>query len=173
MTTIAFKNGVMAADTLVTRGDNHCGTAHKIVRRDTDGAVCGTSGRLRDVIKFQEWFLSGDQTSLPPVGDELEAMVAYPDGRVDEYDGSTCLGVYIGRPCPELGTLAIGSGWKAAAAAMAAGASALQAIEIAAKIDVHTKGPFQVVEVPGWSKGAALYEAQARPVRKPDGEIVD
>ena len=171
MTTIAFKNGVMAADTAVTRGDNHAGIAYKI-RSRADGAVAGASGALPDAIKFLDWFELNDGSPIEGLGADFEALVAYPDGQVTEYSGSTSLGNYVGRPCPGFGTLAIGSGWKAAAGAMAAGATAVEAVMIAAQIDVHTCGPFQCVEVKGWDQAGANRHASNRPLRPCNGVLL-
>lgn len=141
MTTIAFRYGIMAADSRVTDGWI-CGTAKKLHRR-FDGAVIGVSGSCNQITPVVEWFLSG-WDGPAPIGREVSALIAYPDRRFELFDA--------GQVTRHLTTLlpecdAVGSGWPIATAAMLAGASAERAVEIACMLDPHSAPPIDWIKV--------------------------
>lgn len=101
--------------------------------------MIGLGGESSPGLVFLDWYLYGDETEKPyeliDGGADFTALILSVDG-VFEAD-AYC------RPDKILEDFyAIGSGAKAAMGAMYAGATALGAVEIAAKIDPYTAGPF-------------------------------
>lgn len=137
MTTIAYRDGVMAADSQVTADDAWVMpyTAVKI-RRATDGSLVGFSGNVFKFDAFMDWL---EDNKLPrlDLGNESKVLVVSPAGQVLIYmfDGQIAM---TGPFC------AIGCGVIPATAAMHMGASAERAVEIAALIDNCTGGKIQV-----------------------------
>lgn len=138
MTTIAYRDGVMAADTQETCGDIRTRTP-KLARLPC-GGVAGASGDSAMCVQALEWLSKGkgDRPKLL----ECSVMVAYGDGR---------LGIYADKKwtfLPFYGFSAIGSGMGAALGAMAHyGATAGEAVECAAKVDVYTSAPVETMAV--------------------------
>lgn len=131
MTTIVYRDGVLAADTRMIAGTAIIGSIAKIVRRD-DGALCGGAGHASVVQAFQRWFLDGEEGD-PPVEDETKMFVISPKGNVEmfEVDGT------IEWRAPYF---AMGSGKEFALGAMYAGASAEEAVKAAMKFDPYSGG---------------------------------
>ncbi|MER9652530.1 peptidase S14 [Mesorhizobium sp. M0152] len=137
MTTIVYRNGVMAADSRAYAGDKHpTGTKSKL-RRLSDGSLLGVSASIpglpdsfrRAVEKygtdedFQEAF-------------DLKALLVKPDGTVWYFNTGCC---FTG---PLLGDFfSTGSGEAYAYGAMMMGADAVKAIEVAIECDAWTDGP--------------------------------
>lgn len=142
MTTIAYRAGILAADTCVT--DRYCrvGQATKIWRGD-DGAVAGMAGRLDDMCAFRDWFLGGQVKPYPAISEDSEGIVVTPDGQVRAF--------YRSGAGAEMTAEfhAIGSGFKAALGAMHAGADAAEAVRIAALLDVDTALPLTIIRLGG------------------------
>lgn len=140
MTTIVYRDGVLAADSVVGSSGWRMGHCNKIAVRD-DGAAMGVSGEWAVSVAAQRWFLSGCQGDAP-AGD-YKAIVADADGASLLEDG------VIGVPCTFLvpGALAIGCGWPAALAAMLMGADAVKAVEIACMLDPNSGGEITHVVV--------------------------
>lgn len=140
MTTIAYRDGVLAADSLVTLGDTKVhGRYHKIVR--IGGHLIGTAGSVAACQNFLDWLREGDEDSVPPKG-EYKALVVNPKGKVREFEGGSLLPVPRGAKF-----YSIGSGAPYALAAMYAGATATEAVKIAAKIDTSTGLPVKTLKI--------------------------
>jgi ATP-dependent protease HslVU (ClpYQ) peptidase subunit len=140
MTTIAYRDGVLAADSLVTLGDTKVhGYYHKIVR--IDDHLIGTAGSVAACQHFLDWLREGGDESAPPKGD-YKALVVNPKGKVREFENGSLLPVPRGAKF-----FSIGSGSPYALAAMYAGASSTDAVKIAAKIDTSTGLPVRVLKV--------------------------
>lgn len=131
MTAIATDGKTMAADgrsligQLITSEERV-----KIVRRDSDGAVCGVAGDATAGQLVREWFLKGaDNACIPSVkpgeepGTPFEALVLQPDGRVLYFDWNFTM-TEQAVPC------AIGSGREVAIGAMLAGRSPKEAVDL-------------------------------------------
>lgn len=136
MTTIAYRDGIIAADSGVTSGSSHVGYATKIGRGGGQykGWVAGVSGNLDWSRAFLDSFEKGDL--LPQAkGDEGGTLLISPRRQMFLW-----YGVYtpyrIRAPF-----YAIGSGCNEARGAMAAGASAIEAVRIAKRLDEGTFGP--------------------------------
>ncbi len=155
MTTIAYRDGVLAADTRATSGDVIVGSsALKIAKRGrVMAAASGTSAYAR---RFMDWFRSGMKGDPPPsidpndhdtfcwgllvTGDDRRVLLQQPGWIVER-------GPYF----------AMGSGRDFALGAMAHGASAEEAVRAAIAHDVYSGGDITVLRV----------EADTRPLLKP------
>lgn len=140
MTTVCYRDGILAGDSLVTVGGaTKVHGEYRKVRRIGDHLV-GTSGGVADCERFVNWLMSGEDTE-PPKG-EYAALVVTPRGRVREVEGGLPL------PSPRKAKFfAIGSGAPFALAAMYAGADAVTAVKIAAKIDTATGLPVRSIKL--------------------------
>lgn len=166
MTTLAFMNGLLAADRQVTAGDQTiAGRMTKIRKIETSrGCVlaCG-SGQANMVRGFLDWVVKGmPENDLPVMHIKLfddEPMhacgfVFYRPDRV------VCLSP-LGFDEMEVEYWADGSGADFAMAAMEAGANPIEAVRIAARRDLYTGEGVDWVALPGCEP-----EAPIVPLRK-------
>ncbi len=131
MTTVAFKDGQLAADTLANSNGNRICHVTKIYERN--GVLIAGSGSLAQCQRFWDWARTG-MKGEPPAHDEehgYEGALIWDDHILL----FTPIGI-IRRPTAPF--WATGSGWELAMGAMAAGATAREAVEIAAEVDLHT-----------------------------------
>lgn len=138
MTTIAFKDGVLAADTLLTADGIVAGHAAKIWRHGM--LLLGGAGSTIWTEKFRTWVDGGLQGDQPMTKDEGNWFVIEPTGRTVVWCDD---GPFIER-CPYW---ALGSGMNIALGAMAAGASAERAVEIACEWDTSSGPPLTVLRL--------------------------
>jgi ATP-dependent protease HslVU (ClpYQ) peptidase subunit len=141
MTVIAYRDGVMAGDSYSLAGATIASMATKVLRRQSDGALIGCAGCAMLITGIQDWFLAGENGERPALNDgdrEADALIARPDGRVEEHNKS-------GFERLEGPFFAIGSGIEAALAAMHAGCGAVVAAEIACKVRSDCGGLIRVV----------------------------
>lgn len=129
MTTIAYRDGVLAADTQLTLGDNVRSFCHKIYHLD-EGRVLAAAGDA-DIIEQWKLFLLGKNKRPPKTMKGMEGIF------IDKEDA------YFFQDSPILMPIekkfhAEGSGWQLAFAAMHMGLSAIKAVELAGEIDVNT-----------------------------------
>lgn len=141
MTTIAFRDGVLAADSQVTCGAVRDGTAKKI-GRTPDGRLWAFTGKLRFMEAWREWCeapagsTGPDAPRLPEIDDSTGILIS-PDGVVREWWGD---GWVVNNSSP----VAWGSGSELALGAMAAGASAEEAVAIAIRLHIESSGPINI-----------------------------
>lgn len=148
MTTIAvnFDEGIMVADSQVTlehKGINY--PAVKIVKRA--GMLIGAAGHAGDCTRFIKWAATKFSDKEPKWAEE--------EGEEDSVIGIVLKedGIYVwsqGDPEPEkveASMYAVGSGGKAARAAMLMGASVSKAVEIACQVDPYSAPPIQILEI--------------------------
>ena len=137
MTTVAYKDGIIAADRLVTDRNLRCGLVDKLYTCP-DGSVLGVAGALSSVMPFVDWIRGGSTESERPnlQDDEFEAIRVFPGRKVWWY-GHNCRPVTM-EISPE--GMAIGSGFKVAMAVMHVGGSAIAAVQCAIDLDVSTGG---------------------------------
>jgi 20S proteasome alpha/beta subunit len=140
MTTIAYRDGIMACDSAISMGNHLWSFTQKIVQGRNFAA--GAAGDLVEAVQFLEWAKSGFIKTKKPEEDleEFEGIVAYPD-RILFYNSKLS-------PI-ELVTdfVAIGSGTAFAMGAMAHGASAEEAVAIACQYDNETSGPIHKIKI--------------------------
>jgi hypothetical protein len=136
MTTIAYRNGVLAADTALSYG---CmlGGATKIVRC-AEGVLAGAAGTGGYNTAFLQWAAHTPRDTEPPKAKRLEdimdrGVLFFPDGLVQIFEED---GLYECRPP----YYAFGSGKAEALGAMFAGADAETAVRAAIEHDPHTGG---------------------------------
>lgn len=149
MTTIAFKDGIMAADSAITGDGVLWGYSDKIFKRTDSKFVIGVSGPVENISRIQNWcdtqssIGSLDSISL---SDNVDLLI------VDCNTQQLYLfqnGVVFGFNQP---IMAIGTGREFALGAMAAGATAEQAVEIARYYDNNTSGPIKTLPTSYTSK---------------------
>jgi ATP-dependent protease HslVU (ClpYQ) peptidase subunit len=144
MTTIAVRAGIMAADSRVTihteEGGARMTQCIKIFRRKD--AIIGLAGESEPGLVFLDWYGSGKPAPSVLIDAEADftALVLTAKG-IFEY-GKYC------RPEKVRGKYwAVGSGCKAALGAMAMGATAEKAVEVACGIDPYTAPPVHVLKL--------------------------
>lgn len=142
MTTIAYRDGVLAADTQTSIHDGCVITPDKSkkILRLSDGSLIAGSGIKRQISDFAKWCET--KVGEKPDTEESTIIRISLDGGVIVYDGKTDERDVTG--CP---FYAVGSGAAAALGAMYAGARADQAVEIAMKVDPWTGGEVDVVRL--------------------------
>jgi hypothetical protein len=142
MTTIAYRDGVLAADRRAMIGDwVTVGRVSKIAR-GPDGSLFAATGDLAVAARFRRWVEGGRAGDAPETGRDSRCIVVEPDGRVLVFESDT---FFVG----DGPFHAWGSGFPAALAAMHMGASAARAIEIAALLDPATGGGVDVLLLDG------------------------
>lgn len=138
MTTIAYRDGVLAADTLeLASGCSVIGYGRKIWRLE-DGTLVASIGEapMGDAVKH--WLEHGQEGEAPTMAGE--AMVIFPDGHMEAFSGENRQRNY-----PTAPFYAWGSGADVALGAMHMGATAVQAVEAAIRWNVHTGGEITVL----------------------------
>lgn len=143
MTTIAYRNGILAADTRVTIGGSAVGRMIKIARRE-DGALAFAAGAAGYNHAFLNWFMQGEKEKPPEAKlcDNLidRGVIVHSEGgmiTVFEPDGKF---EFSAPYC------AIGSGRDIALGVMHHGGSAEQAVEAAIHHDNDTGGSIVVLK---------------------------
>ncbi|AMO44165.1 proteasome subunit beta [Ruegeria phage vB_RpoS-V10] len=143
MTTVAYKDGVLAADTMMVRGDEPSYGAVKIFR--TEKFLVGMSGGYANIIPFHHWLLE-KELDIDTAGDLHKYW-----GDVPDYcsglcalliDRNGCIWNAVDAPpvCIPAKMDTIGSGGPYAMGAMSYGASAPDAVRVARKHDINTGG---------------------------------
>lgn len=140
MTTIAYRDGILAADGRTTYGDTIFSDQSRKIHRLSDGALFALCG---DVAYVQPMLdaLEDDEAELPQ-GEGFTAVIVEKDGKVRLYEGK---GGYIAL---DASYYAFGSGEEYAIGAMDMGASAEEAVRVACGRDLGSGGDIQI-ERPG------------------------
>lgn len=158
MTTIAYRAGVIAADSLISQDDCALGDSTKVVRLE-NGCLFGAAGdadtrnievRLGALRSPKRMPLGSSLTRhkvdfhgilVWPTGEAFHLMVSEPEGK----RGWTGSVFAIDRPYH-----AIGSGAAYALGAMAAGKGAVEAVKIACQFDLKSRPPVQELHYVKW-----------------------
>jgi hypothetical protein len=141
MTVIAFKDGVMAADTMLSDG-NAQNRVQKLFRLPDGGVAggCGQWNRSYAGLKFLAEGGDPDSKDAPSIKDAL-LLIARPDGSLwlveDEFPPYPLMDKYA----------AVGCGSDSAMMAMTLGLSAVEAVAKVTKQDVLCGDPVQSMEV--------------------------
>lgn len=141
MSTIAFRNGVLACDTLIMdQGGFKTGTAVKIWRLK-DGRLYGGVGSYGDVLAVRDWVDRGmDVTNhLPDIDEDYHGIIINHDGSFMLIED------HLARVIFKADYTAIGTGKSIALGAMAMGATAEQAVEAAIRHDTHSGGEVEIL----------------------------
>lgn len=136
MTTVAYRNGVIASESRVTQDDMIVPSHQPKIFRLPDGTLFGWCGTLCIALQMLQYMLDDDAKECPTWRDNTEVIHIDEKGRVRTYEGIA--GVWIPARAPYV---AIGSGSPYAYGAMAAGADAIAAVKIAKKFDTSSGGP--------------------------------
>lgn len=146
MSTVAYKDGVIACDSIMAFNDN---VMHGIVKiGKTKHYLFGYAGRVSMMLPMFDWILHVEgqdgmrspedfykkNDKLNTIGDVGSAMLVDVHGSIWTV---TCEGMAI--PIPRK-TYAIGNGYEYALGAFEMGASAAEAIAVAGKLDAFTGG---------------------------------
>jgi ATP-dependent protease HslVU (ClpYQ) peptidase subunit len=141
MTTIAYRDGVLAGDTQVIDGKDLVVGHQRKVRKLDDGSLFGYAGDVEGSEVLLRSFNS-KQLSGPPECRDLNALIITPRGKVYLYEGR----IWV-KQAP--GYYALGTGSAVALAAMDAGATAEQAVKIGINRDTGSGGKVQAVRLKG------------------------
>lgn len=143
MTTVALKDGVIAADRLITNRDIVVGLQKKLFVATGPGGpyVHASVGECGHDDAVGLWIARGMSLSeIPDIGEHGHAVVVWRAGLRILTDG------VMFEP-GEAPFHAWGNGRDIALGAMAAGASAEEAVEIACRFDVYSRGPVDVIRI--------------------------
>jgi len=134
MTVIAYRDGIIAGDSLVTSRGTRVGSTVKV--RKAGSVLAAGAGQMSKVQGFLDWFSAGAKENPPAMGEEAEGILVC-DGKIltwqDDWDMLNA------------DFYAIGSGAQIALGAMAQGASAALACRIACDLDTGCGGPITVL----------------------------
>lgn len=139
MTTVAYKAGCIAADTLATWGSNRDGMFTKVAKRGP--FLAGVSGPLAPSQRFLDWFRKGCLGEPEPMSDGDRACF----GIIITPDDACLTWGPTGWERTRVETYAMGSGSEYATGAMAMGATPEQAVRIAMRFDTKTGGEITVL----------------------------
>lgn len=154
MTTIAFRDGIMASDSQATDDYLSLDTSkvHKVKfyknpdAKKKTSALVGLSGVLEDCLIFIDHYYGID--SQLANGSDPKGIFKDLDVWGLIYEEEVLYQVAPRRPIPLEGKFhATGSGGVFAQAAMMAGATAKEAVEIAKELDPYTGGKVQVLKL--------------------------
>ncbi len=135
MTTVAIRDGVMAADGLLNDNGWSATKRHqKLVILSEIGCAVAAAGCIQDVELWKDWLLEGSPEDRKPDLTNFSGFMLKADGEIVCYETKLAPFV-IYEPF-----VAVGTGEKFAIGAMEMGADAIKAVEIAARRDVWTGG---------------------------------
>lgn len=135
ITTIVFKDGILAADGYGTSGGWIVSTLDKKIYRTVDGRLLAGIGGAANSRKLISWLLKPEakRAELCPDYKECGVVEVYPDGKIRIYEE----GHFFPHPHKVLAT---GSGRSVAWGALEMGADAVTAVKIAIKYDCDSGG---------------------------------
>lgn len=135
MTTIVYRDGVLAADTVTSRGNSLLRGVTKIAR-GPDGRLGGACGSAAFMGEWLAWISTGGERPMPKsdekYGDDVGLLIDAA-GNLEIHEAS---GVFKINPP----YYAMGSGSPEALGALFAGADAETAVKAAIEHDAHTGG---------------------------------
>ena len=146
LTTIAYRDGVLAGDTLVTAGDEKVGYEKKL-HRLKDGRLYAWAGDYRQGLSVLQNLKDGKPLLEPGEECEIDAVLIHPGGLVETVQG----GKFTKETFP---FVALGSGAKYATGAMEMGATAKQAVQIGIKRDTSSGGRIHTLTLKGTNAGS-------------------
>lgn len=141
MTTIAYRDGVMAVDSRGSCSGWKVDDASQKIVRGKDGTIYAWSGDFAGAWPLVQKLLQGEAIEKTPAGTRI--VVLPPKGDLTVYEEAGWF------PHPRDLMCAWGSGFPPALAALYMGASPKRAVEIAAMIDTDTGGPVVVMKSRG------------------------
>lgn len=130
MTTMAYRDGQISADSLGWNGDICMGSVIKVGRME-DGSLWGVAGNLQYLDQLKKW--AAKPEGDPPETKDTDFFMVCPDGHVRIWEG-------VGWCELKAPFFAIGSGSSIALGAMHMGATAAEAVHAASCFDAFTGG---------------------------------
>lgn len=146
MTTIAYRDGILAADSASWDANGiYFGRTRKI-HKLADGSLLAGAGSNSMLLRVVNWL--NHDCDFPDVDpeketDRFQGLLIEPGRRVFYMDQSLEQSEFVDLPF-----VAIGSGRELALGAMAMGATAREAVMIACQFDAHSRGPVDVEAMP-------------------------
>ena len=133
MTTVAYRNGIIAADRRVSSGQIAEGQMTKIVKRGK--VLAGAAGECIWIAAFLDWVTNGCEGDPPTPDDKETAFDCFivADGKLIIFEDGK--GFEMSSPF-----YAVGSGKLVALGAMGMNAGTVKAVKVASRFDVYT-GP--------------------------------
>lgn len=144
MTTIVYKDGIIAADTGAQIGGSKMGHVSKIAR-NKKGDLAGASGNATYSANFLSWFLEGEAFGFGPQADKdaeyCDRAIIVRRNRPNVIEVYEKGGMFT----VKAKYMALGSGRPEACGAMEAGADAIEAVRIAMRLDTNSFGGLEVL----------------------------
>jgi len=138
MTTIAYKDGILASDRRLTYEGKIMSDSTQKIFKLNDGSIAALAGDAAAAFEYIKW-LQSDRTSSSPVDEmhevDFSIMIIAKDGTVSFIENGK-----MEPPHKPEKYYALGSGRAAALGAMAFGATAAQAVKFAMRVDSSTGG---------------------------------
>jgi len=144
ITTIAYKDGILAVDSAVTGSGKYFGSVMKAV--NGDGWAASVAGSISMNGAMAHEIAACVLDFAPPPGglkflkSDIEILFVNKHGHIYSCWNEGCTKI-------DTDFYALGSGEAVAIGAMAAGATAEEAVTIACKYDIATRGPVHVLRV--------------------------
>jgi ATP-dependent protease HslVU (ClpYQ) peptidase subunit len=136
LTTIVYRDGVLAGDSRAYSGDKHPIGSKLKIRRLTDGTLLGASSTIPGAgEKVLDWYAGGQKEDFD-LPDHFTLLVAKPNGEVFYANDSA---IFSGPLTSDF--FSIGSGEQYAHGALLMGASAVEAVRAACFADAWTDFP--------------------------------
>lgn len=135
MTTIVWRDGIVAADSRALRGTTIMPEEVEKLWRVNESCVAGLSGLMMYTDAAKAWTMTEDFANTPPPAMKDATLVVFWPTKIVEYSDGQSAEVR-----PTHGYYAWGSGCETAYGALAMGADAVRAVLIAAMFDGPTGG---------------------------------
>lgn len=143
MTTIAYRKGLMAADSRAYSGSAESVGIKDKVFKLIDGRLLGVSSNCLGIgVLVRDWILDGmkqDKVPLTRNKDDFDALLVSPDGTAFIING-----LWMPSGPIKANYFSIGTGSHYAKAAMRLGCTAVQAVDIACELDIWSDLPIVV-----------------------------
>lgn len=139
MTTIAYKDGVLAADSRCTDGNTIIPAKMRKLHELPDGSIYTFTGSASEGMGMLQAILNHEVQPVWKVGSTIAVRV-FPTGKVHIFEGTTWFEMTAR-------LASWGSGSDFAYGAMMVGASATEAVKAAIKLDKNSGGPVRTIVV--------------------------
>lgn len=139
MTTVAYRDGVLAGDGRVTMGDTVVSNTERKVHKLRGGRLYGYAGNSEDAELLKLALMKGE---APPLLDNVQGLLIHSDGVIELYEGKVWQ--QVKEPY-----YAIGTGGPLALVLMDAGLSSKDAVKLSIKRDTNSGGKIRTVKLKG------------------------
>ncbi len=145
MTIIAWRDGIMAADSAIHFNDTQSGTTKKIfyIKVENKPMLIGAAGAHDFITQWLKWYTASLGSEKYPTNTDSVILTVTQEG--DDY----ALHNFERYPTPAriyAPFAALGSGHEIARGAMHMGATAHQAVEAAIELDPWCSGPIETIQ---------------------------